>query len=113
MQQTLSDYRDWVYLQNLNNDEFIIFAEDVATDLEGNFPIYTEMVKMPSVNDTVDYYVVTNIVEELKADASNMKNIFPYHSLVKAGVLPEKLTHDQQKSYYGCFANKVNDIPRF
>ena len=60
------------------------------------------------VNDTVEFYVITTIVDELNADAHNMRHLYPYQYLVSQGVLPEGLTHDQQKAFYQCFAQKVN-----
>ena len=57
----------------------------------------------------LDDLVVTTIVDELNADARNMRHIFPYNYLVAQGVLPAGLDHDQQKAFYNCFAGKVND----
>lgn len=78
-------------------------------ELEGTYPVYATFVEMPGVTDTVDMVVVTTIVDELNADARNMRHIFPYNYLVAQGVLPAGLDHDQQKAFYNCFAGKVND----
>lgn len=64
---------------------------------------------MAGVNDTVDMVVVTTIVEELEADARNMRHIFPYDYLVAEGVLPEGLDLEQRHAFYNCLAGKVND----
>ena len=81
----------------------------MAGELEGTYPVYATFVEMPGVTDTVDMVVVTTIVDELNADARNMRHIFPYNYLVAQGVLPAGLDHDQQKAFYNCFAGKVND----
>ena len=63
---------------------------------------------MDGVDDTVRMFVVTTIVEELDADARNMRHLYPYRYLVSQGMLPDGLTHDQQTEFYKCLAQKVN-----
>lgn len=109
MREALRDYRQMVYLDDLTDSEFVIFTDDVAETLEENYPVYTTFVAMPGMSDTVDVVVVTTIVDELNADAHNMRHIYPYNYLVAQGVLPAGLDYDQQRSFYKCFANKVND----
>ena len=89
MREALRSYRQMVYL-------------------DGAYPVYTTFVEMPGVTDTVDMVVVTTIVDELNADAHNMRHIYPYNYLVAQGVLPAGLDHQQQKAFYNCFAGKVN-----
>lgn len=108
MREALRDYRQMVYLDDLTDAEFVVFTDDVAETLEDNYPVYTTFVAMPGMSDTVDVVVVTTIVDELNADAHNMRHIYPYNYLVAQGVLPAGLDHDQQCSFYKCFANKVN-----
>ncbi len=108
MREALRDYRKMVYLNDLTDAEFQLFADEVATDLETSFPVYTTFIAMPGVNDTVDVVVVETIVEELDADARNMRHIYPYNYLVSQGVLPAGLDHSQLRSFYTCFAGKVN-----
>jgi hypothetical protein len=59
---------------------------------------------MPAVNDTVQVYVVTTIVEQLNTDMRNMRHIFPYNSLVAANILPTGLDRVQQNAFYRCLA---------
>lgn len=108
MRQALRDYRQMVYLDDLTDAEFTMFTDGVAASLEGSYPVYTTFVAMPGMNDTVDMVVVTTIVDELNADAHNMRHIYPYSYLVAEGVLPAGLDHDQQRAFYNCFAGKVN-----
>lgn len=108
MRQALRDYRQMVYLDDLTDAEFTMFSDGVATTLEGAYPVYTTFVAMPGLTDTVDMVVVTSIVDELNADAHNMRHIYPYSYLVAEGVLPAGLDHDQQRAFYNCFAGKVN-----
>ncbi|MDE5622586.1 MAG: hypothetical protein K2K30_09475 [Alistipes sp.] len=108
MRESLRDYRRMVYLNDLNDAEFAAFTDDVAEQLEESYPVYTTFIAMPGVNDTVDVVVVTTIVDELNADARNMRHIFPYNYLVAQGTLPAGLDHDQQHAFYKCFAGKVN-----
>ena len=108
MRESLRDYRQMVYLNDLNDAEFIEFSDDVATTLENNYPVYVTFLQMDGVSDTVDMVVVTTIVDELNADARNMRHIYPYNYLVAQGVLPAGLDHQQQHAFYKCFASKVN-----
>ncbi|HJC26555.1 hypothetical protein [uncultured Alistipes sp.] len=108
MREALDSYRQMVYLDDLTDAEFVLFSDEVAGALENAYPVYAAFIQMPGVNDTVDMVVVTTIVEELNADAHNMRHIFPYNYLVKQGVLPSGLDHNQQKAFYTCLAGKVN-----
>lgn len=109
MREALRQYRDMIYLQDLTDPEFIIFTDDVATDIETAYPVYATFIQIPEVNDTIDMFVVSTIVEELQEDAHNMRHLYPYRYLVSQGVLPDKLTHEQQREFYKCFAQKVNN----
>ena len=108
MRDALKEYRRMVYLNNLTDAEFMLFTDDVALALEEDYPVYTSFMKMPGVNDTVQVYVVTTIVEELDADARNMRHIFPYHALVSQNILPSGLDRAQQHAFYNCLASKVD-----
>ena len=108
MRDALRSYRQMIYLDDLTDSEFVLFSDGVAGELENAYPVYTTFIQMPGVNDTVDMFVVTTIVEELDADAHNMRHIFPYYYLVGQGVLPAGLDRSQQKAFYTCLAGKVN-----
>ena len=108
MREALRSYRQMVYLDDLNDAEFVLFTDDVAGQLENSYPVYVEFVEMQGVDDTVDMVVVSTIVDELDADAHNVRHIYPYSALVAQGVLPAGLDHSQQKAFYTCFAGKVN-----
>lgn len=112
LREALRDYRRMVYLENLAEAEFALFADDVARRLETDYPIYTAFITMPGVEDTVETVVVAAIVEELNADARNMRHLYPYPALVAQGILPAGLDHRQQKAFYQCFASKVNNAYR-
>ena len=109
MREALRQYQKMVYLQDLTEPEFIIFSDNVATEIEEDYPVYATFIRMPGVNDTVDAVVITAIVDELDADAHNMRHLYPYQYLVAQGVLPEGLDRPAQRAFYRCFANKVNN----
>lgn len=109
LRQMLRDYRQMVYLNNLTDAEYMLFADQVAADIEQDYPIYTTFIEMPAVGDTVQVYVVTTIVEELDADARNMRHIFPYQMLVSQNILPAGLDRTQQHAFYNCLASKVDN----
>ena len=109
MRNLLRDYRKMVYLNNLTEAEYMLFTDRVLASVEEDYPIYTTFVEMPGVNDTVQVYVVTTIVEQLNADASNMRHIYPYRDLVAANILPDGLSRAQQNAFYQCFANSVDN----
>lgn len=108
MREALRSYRQMVYLNDLTDAEFTDFSDDVAVSLENSYPVYVTFIQMDGVDDTVDMVVVTTIVEELDADARNMRHIYPYNYLVAQGILPAGLDHEQQRAFYKCFAGKVN-----
>ena len=108
MRQALRDYREMVYLNDLTDAEYLLFTDEVATDLETAYPVYAAFIEMPGVEDTVDMVVVETIVDYLDADAHNMRHIYPYASLVAEGILPKGLDHRQQRQFYTCFAEQVN-----
>ena len=108
MHDALQAYRQMAYLQDLTDPEFVVFSDGVAGTIEEAFPVYATFIEMPAVDDTVDLYVITAIVDELDADAHNMRHLYPYQYLVSQGILPEGLTHEQQVAFYKCFAQKVN-----
>ena len=109
MRQSLNQYRQMVYLQDLTDPEFVIFSDNVAAELENDYPVYATFIRMPGVDDTVSAVVITAIVDELDADAHNMRHLYPYPYLVAQGVLPEGLDRSAQRAFYRCFANKVNN----
>ena len=109
MRDALKQYQQMVYLQDLTEPEFVIFSDNVADELENEYPVYATFIRMPGVNDTVDAVVITAIVDELDADAHNMRHLYPYQYLVAQGMLPEGLDRAEQRAFYRCFANKVNN----
>lgn len=109
MRETLRAYRQAAYLNDLTDAEFMIFSDDVTLALEQDYPAYTSFIQMPGMNDTVQVYVVTTIVEELNADARNMRHIFPYSYLVGRNILPSGLDRSQQHAFYNCLAGKVDN----
>ena len=109
MRNLLRDYRKMVYLSDLSEAEYMLFTDRVLASVEEDYPVYTTFVEMPGMNDTVQVYVVTTIVEQLAADASNMRHLYPYRDLVAANVLPDGLSRAQQNAFYQCFANSVDD----
>ena len=109
MRDLLRQYRKMFYLENLTEAEYMLFADQVISAVEEEYPVYTTFIEMPAVNDTVQVYVVTTIVEQLAADASNMRHLYPYRDLVAANILPDGLTRAQQNDFYKCFANAVDN----
>lgn len=108
MRESLRNYRQMVYLDDLNDTEFTLFTDQVAGTLEGAYPVYESFVAMPGIVDTVHMVVVTAIVDELNTDARNIRHIYPYNYLVAQGILPAGLNHDQQHAFYKCLAGKIN-----
>lgn len=108
LRNALKTYREMVYLQDLTEPEFVIFTDGVAGDIETAYPVYATFMQLPAVDDTLDMFVVTAIVEELQEDASNMRHLYPYRTLVNRGILPDKLSHEERHAFYNCLAQKVN-----
>ncbi|MEG1644594.1 MAG: hypothetical protein RR279_01995 [Alistipes sp.] len=108
LRESLKDYRQMVYLEDLTDPEFGLFSEGVEMDLETAYPAYTSFIATPNIQDTIQMVVVNTIVEELNADAHNMRHLYPYNYLVAQGVLPSDLTREQVRAFYSCFAGKVN-----
>lgn len=109
MRNLLRDYRKMVYLSDLTEAEYMLFTDGVIASMEEAYPVYTTLVEMPAVNDTVQVYIVTTIVEQLDADASNMRHLYPYRDLVAANILPNGLSRTEQNAFYQCFAESVDN----
>lgn len=77
MREALRSYRQMAYLEDLDDAEFMVFTDGVTETLEGDYPVYATFIQMPGVDDTVEMVVVTTIVDELNADAHNMRHIYP------------------------------------
>lgn len=108
--EMLRDWRNIAYLNALSEAEFEVFSAEVADLLEARWPSYVEFIEMPMVGDSVEVVVVATIVDDIKANAHNMRYIFPYEHLVSVGVLPAGMTAHQQKEYYMCIANGVDNL---
>lgn len=109
MRNLLNNYRKMAYLADLTEAEYMLFTDKVLASVEEDYPIYTTFVEMPAVNDTVQVYIITTIVEQLDADASNMRHLYPYRDLVAANILPDGLSRTEQNAFYRCFANCVDN----
>ena len=53
MRNLLRDYRKMVYLDDLTEAEYMLFTDRVINSMEEVYPVYTALVEMPAVNDTV------------------------------------------------------------
>ncbi len=105
----LDPYRQMIYLSEMTDPEFMLFTGDISTEAEEAYPVYTNFIVMPALSDTLDMWVVTSIVEQLDADAENMRYLYPYRTLIEQGVLPEGMDHRERMSFYSCFADKVDN----
>lgn len=108
MRRTLLQYRDMVYIDEMTDAEFIIFANNVTDEIEYVYPLYTEFIEFPAVSDSIDMYVTTTIVEQLDADGANIRHIYPYRQLRRESILPEGLSRKELRAYYKCLARKIN-----
>ncbi len=108
MKENLRQYRNMVYLENMNDSEFGLFTDDVAASLEVMYPVYATFIAVPNVNDTITAVVVTTIVSDINADARNMRYLFPYENLVADSILPAGMSHKQLRAYYKCVADQIN-----
>ena len=108
MRQALRDYREMVYLNDLTDAEYLLFTDEVATDLETTYPVYAAFIEMPGVEDTVDMVVVETIVSDVQANHGNMRYFFPYEWLQEWGILPEGMKHKELRDFYECLAGSVN-----
>lgn len=108
MREMLRQYRDMVYLENMTDSEFGLFADGVLADLELMYPNYPAFVALPAMNDSVTTVIITTIVTDVKADPHNMRYMFPYDQLVAQGILPSGMSHHQQRQFYKCLSEQVN-----
>ncbi len=109
MRDRLKAYRQWVYLNDMTDTEYMVFTDGVVGTLEEYYPNYGVLVTYPAVDDTISQVVVTTIVTDINTDAHNMRHLFPYGHLVNRGILPRGMNRDQQKAYYQCLAGKINN----
>jgi hypothetical protein len=107
LRSELDNYRDMVYIDDLQEIEFDDFSGDVIEAIEIDYPTYTVFYELPGRGDTLDVYVVSTIVERLDADPHNLRHIFPYSWLVAEGVLPAGMNSQAQRAFYDCLSHKV------
>ena len=103
----IDNYRDMVYLEDLEVVEFDDFSGDVIEAIEIDYPTYALYYELPGRGDTLDVYVVSPIVERLDTAPHNLRHIFPYSWLVAEGVLPAGLDKQAQRAFYDCLSQKV------
>lgn len=103
----IDNYRDMVYLEDLEVVEFDDFSGDVIEAIEIDYPTYALYYELPGRGDTLDVYVVSTIVERLDTDPHNLRHIFPYSWLVAEGVLPAGMDNQAQRAFYDCLSQKV------
>ena len=106
--EMLREWREIVYLGNLTEEEFALFAGNVTDLLEYRYPPFVEFMEMPARGDSVEMVVVAAIVTDIKASPDRLRHIFSYKELVEANILPENMTTRDQKEFYRCFAEQVN-----
>lgn len=109
LREQIRAYREWSYLQNMNDAEFMLFTDDVAAMLEAEYANYTVLSQIPSMQDSLTQTVIVTLGNYVTTDARNMRYLFPYTSLVNGKVLPSGLSRDQIKEYYTCLADKINN----
>ena len=107
VREELNNYRDMVYVEDLQEIEFEDFSGDVIEAVEVDYPVYTVFYELPGRGDTLDVYVVSTIVERLDTDPHNLRHIFPYSWLVAEGVLPAGMDNQAQRAFYDCLSQKV------
>jgi hypothetical protein len=107
VREEIDNYRDMVYLEDLEVVEFDDFSGDVIEAIEIDYPTYALYYELPGRGDTLDVYVVSTIVERLDTDPHNLRHIFPYSWLVAEGVLPAGMDNQAQRAFYDCLSQKV------
>ena len=108
VREALQNYRKMIYLNDLTDTEFDVFADSVTTNLENSYPVYAEFVAMEGMKDTVKEVVVVMIARDLDANARNMRHLFTYNDMAAQNILPVGLNHNQLNQFYTCLAEKVN-----
>jgi hypothetical protein len=107
LRDDIGNYRDMLYVEDLENVEFEEFSGDVIEAVEIDYPTYTAFYELPARGDTLDVYVVATIVERLDTDPHNLRHIFPYSWLVTQGILPAGMDVQAQRAFYDCLTQKV------
>jgi hypothetical protein len=108
LREQIRAYREWSYIQNMNEAEFLMLTDDVAALIEGNYANLTEFNNTPGSNDSITTTVVGVVANYITTDARNMRYLFPYHHLVRQGVLPDGMSREHIRDFYKCMASKIN-----
>ena len=108
LREQIRAYREWSYIQNMNDAEFMMLTDDVAALIEGNYPNLMAFNNTPGANDSITTTVVGVISNYITTDARNMRYLFPYNGLVRQGVLPEGMNREHIRDFYKCMASKIN-----
>lgn len=99
--------RGLAYANNMTVEEFEKYANDVAASVQSTYPDYSVFMNMPGVEDTIAVFAVTQFAYDVDSDYRNLRNLYPYHQLVKDGVLPEGVTKEAKEAFYACLAAKI------
>lgn len=97
------------YLHNIDQEQFDLLSENVANSIEVYNPVYTVFIALPSSEDTIKTYVVSDLSFRLDSDSRTLRSLYPYRLLVAEGILEPGLTHQQKNAFYDCFSSKILD----
>ena len=109
LREQIRAYREWSYIQNMNEAEFLMLTDDVAALIEGNYANLTAFNNTPGSNDSITTAVVGVVANYITTDARNMRYLFPYHHLVRQGILPDGMNREHIRDFYKCMASKINN----
>lgn len=83
----MSDNREKFMLQYMSAEHFSTLQECVLEALIGIFPEYEEYNELNDRDETLDGMMCDCAVETMGANYENLKTVFPWETLRKAGIL--------------------------
>ncbi len=108
MRESLRGYRQMTYVNDLNDDEFVVFGQRGRETRKFVPRLHDLRPHAPGMEDSVEMVVVTTVVDELNADPRNMRHIYPYPTWCRRACCPRVSTVSSSVRSASRFAAKVN-----
>lgn len=104
----LQPLQDGGFIADMTEEEYGDLEECVVTKVMAQHPNYNKFNEMPGKNDTIYNVMINCTAEFIGEDYHNLRRMFPYGELVKAGILPDGMTSAMKDKFYTCVAEKIN-----
>lgn len=104
----LQPLKDGGFIADMTEEEYGNLEECVVTKVMAQHPNYNKFNEMPGKNDTIYNVMINCTADFIGEDYHNLRRMFPYGEMVKAGILPDGMSSEMKDKFYSCVATKIN-----